>query len=308
MPATRPAPRMVTLPFPVSRLQQVPASLDYRMFAGDEDPAVLAETDFWVPPYDVKLDYPSILAGLSRLQVVQAQFAGVDHLAEWMPDGATLCNARGVHDAATAEMGMTLILASLRQLPDFVLAQAEQRWAANNSAESLADKTVVIVGFGSIGQALARRLEGFECEVIGVTRSGRDGSRPTTELPTLLPTADVVVILTPLTDETRHLVDAPFLAAMRDSALLVNLARGAVVDTAALLAEVQSGRLHAALDVTDPEPLPPDHPLWGLPTVLITPHAAGGSSAMQPRIDRLIEAQLARFAAGLPLLNVVQQG
>ncbi|KQZ70681.1 2-hydroxyacid dehydrogenase [Nocardioides sp. Root151] len=304
MPSPPTTTAVVTLPFPVSRLQDPPAGLTYNEFREGMDPEVLRTTTFWVTPYTAKLDYQHLIPRMEHLQVIQSQSAGVDDIAPWVPAGTTLCNARGVHDPATAEMGVALILASIRQLPRFVKAQAERVWDSDNAGPSLADRHVVIVGFGSIGQALARRLEGFECTVTGVTRSGRDGSVPMTELPRLLPTADVVVLLTPLNDDTHHLVDAAFLARMHDGALLVNLSRGPVVDTDALLAE--AGRISAALDVTDPEPLPGDHPLWTAPSVLITPHSAGGTTAMLSRVDRLVEAQLARYVAGEPQLNVIQ--
>jgi phosphoglycerate dehydrogenase-like enzyme len=171
--------------------------------------------------------------------------------------------------------------------------------------DSLADRTVLILGYGSIGQALERRLDGFECEVIRVARRAREGVSPITDLPDLLPRADVVVLLTPATDETRGMVDAKFLGQLKDGALLVNVARGVIVNTDALIAELTAGRISAALDVTDPEPLPAGHPLWSAPNVLINPHRGGASTAFAPRVARLVRAQLERYSRGEPLIHVV---
>jgi phosphoglycerate dehydrogenase-like enzyme len=165
---------------------------------------------------------------------------------------------------------------------------------------------VLLVGYGAIGEAIEARLRPFEVEVVRVARRGRDGVHPIAELPRLLPDADVVILIVPLTAETRGLVDADFLARMKDGALLVNVARGPVVDTDALLAALTSGRLSAAVDVTDPEPLPADHPLWDAPNLLVSPHVGGASSAMWPRAHRLVRDQLHRFADGEPLANVME--
>jgi phosphoglycerate dehydrogenase-like enzyme len=221
-----------------------------------------------------------------------------------MPDGVTLCNGRGIHDTSTAELAVTLLLSSLRGIPDFVRAQGRHQWAAG-WRPALADRTVLIVGYGAVGEAIERRLEPFEVDVVRVARRARDGVHAIEELPGLLPTADVVVLVVPLTEQTRGLVDAGFLAAMKEGALLVNVARGAVVDTEALLEALDCGRVHAALDVTDPEPLPEDHALWDAPNLLISPHVGGASSAMWPRAHRLVRDQLHRYAAGEPLHNVM---
>jgi phosphoglycerate dehydrogenase-like enzyme len=164
---------------------------------------------------------------------------------------------------------------------------------------------VLILGHGSIGAALERRLEGFEVDVVRVARTPRDGVHGIDELTDLLPGADIVVVLVPATPETRGLLDAGLLGRMRDGALLVNVSRGTVVDQDALLAELQAGRLRAALDVTDPEPLPEGHPLWAAPGLVLTPHVGGGTAAMAPRARRLVEDQLRRWAAGEPLANVI---
>jgi phosphoglycerate dehydrogenase-like enzyme len=267
-------------------------------------PDEAAEAQVYVMPYVFNQPTLDVIAAMPKLEVIQTQTAGVEHVLPYLRKGIVLCNARGVHDASTAELAVTLTLASLRGLRDFVTAQAGGQWTFA-VRDSLADRRVLIVGYGSIGAALEQRLLPFECDVVRVARQARENVYEMGQLPDLLPEADVVVLLIPLTDETRKLVNAEFLGRMKDGALLVNVARGAIVDTEALLAEVQTARLRAALDVTDPEPLPTDHPLWRAPGVLITPHVGGASSAFLPRSKRLIHEQLKRYAAGRPLLNVM---
>ena len=263
---------------------------------------------FFVPAYEGGFDVGEALRRMTSLEVVQTQTAGVDSILGLLPDGVTLCNARGVHDASTAELAVALLLATLRGLPEYVRAQDERRWAYGQRP-ALADSTVLIMGAGSIAGALLRRLEPFEVDVVRVGTRAREDEHGVVhgsgELFDLLPRADAVVLLVPLSDATRHLVDAKFLGAMKDGAVLVNVARGAIVDTDALLAETTSGRLLAALDVTDPEPLPADSALWHSPGVLISPHVGGATSAMLPRMHALLRDQLTRYAAGATLANVV---
>ena len=248
------------------------------------------------------------LHDLPRLRFVQLPSAGYEHVLAHLPAGVTLGNARGVHDDETAELAIALVLASLRGLDECLRQQADRVWATR-TRPSLADRRVMVLGHGSVGSAIVARLEPFRVDVVRVARTARD--EPTGhvhgvgELAALLPTVDVVIVIVPLTPQTEGLVDAEFLARMPDGALLVNVARGKVVDTAALLVELESGRLRAALDVTDPEPLPADHPLWRAPGVIITPHEGGNTTATPPRMVALVAAQLARFAAGEPLANVV---
>jgi len=271
---------------------------------GAETPGPADRVEFYVP---VLLPPPGsleIMGRMPRLQVVQLQTAGVDHVRPHVPAGATLCNARGAHDAGTAEWAVGAIIASRREFPEFALAQREKEWAYRRT-ETLTDAKVLIVGHGSIGAALERRLEPFEVEIVRVARSARPGVHPLEDLPDLLPDADVVVLLVPATAETKGLADAGFLSRMKDGALLVNAARGTVVDTEALVAETSRGRLRATLDVTDPEPLPPEHPLWHCPGVFITPHVAGSTPASTRRIARLVREQLRRHLAGEPLQNVI---
>jgi phosphoglycerate dehydrogenase-like enzyme len=306
----------VWLPIEPDRIEGLPDRLEYVFWDGAEDyPADPAEADFYVVPYmSAAQVVVRPLPQMRRLSVVQTLSAGVDHIAPHLPrlpPGTRLCNARGVHEASTAELALALVLASLRGVPRFVRGQDAEEWHAG-FYPALADRQVLIVGYGSIGAAIDDRLAPFECDVQRVARSARTAERGAvhalSELPVLLPAADVVILSTPLTDATRGLVGAEFLARMKDGALLVNVARGPVVDTKALLAEVETGRIQAALDVTDPEPLPAGHPLWHAPGVLISPHVGGSTSAFPPRARRLLLAQLTRFAAGEPLQNVVATG
>jgi phosphoglycerate dehydrogenase-like enzyme len=271
----------------------------------DEPPATIADVEFYVPDYEFAPISVEVLEQMSGLRVVQTLTAGVDRIRPHVPEGVTLCSARGVHDASTAELAVALTLASLRGIPDFVRAAESGRWAYDGFRTSLADRSVLLVGYGSIGAAVERRLDGFECSVVRVARRARPGVHAIDELAQLLPAADVVIVMVPITDETRGMVDAAFLARMPDGALLVNVARGAVADTDALLAELSSGRLRAAVDVTDPEPLPPNHPLWTAPGMLISPHVGGASTAFWPRAYRLVGDQLERYVGGADLINEV---
>ncbi|MCQ4044421.1 2-hydroxyacid dehydrogenase [Streptantibioticus rubrisoli] len=303
-------PVTVWLPIDPATIDGLPEGPRYLWWDGeDEYPADPRDIDFYVPPYMRGAEVATRpLRHGARPSVVQTLTAGIDHVQDEVPRGTVLCNARGVHDASTAELAVTLTLASLRGIPRFVRGQDSEKWYAG-MYPALADRRVVIVGYGAIGAAIEDRLTPFECEVVRVARSARQEARgpvrAMSDLPELLPRADVVILVTPLTEETRYLVDAEFLARMPDGALLVNVGRGAVVDTKALLAELESGRLTAALDVTDPEPLPAGHPLWHAPGVLISPHVGGSSSAFPPRAQRLLREQLRRYLTGEPLRNIV---
>ncbi|GAA2122979.1 2-hydroxyacid dehydrogenase [Nocardioides bigeumensis] len=299
---------IVLLPFDASDLADPPSGLRYAVAApGAPLPDGLDEVELWVPPYlfhDVDV---SLFGRLPSLRVVQMLTAGTEHVVPHLPEGVLLCSGRGIHDASTAELAVTLTLASLRGIPEFERARAEHRWAWG-WRPALADKCVLIVGYGSIGAAIEARLLPFECEVVRVARRARDGSPPVHavhELARLLPDADVVILVVPATAETRQLVDAGFLAAMKPGSLLVNVGRGSVVDTSALIDALHAGRVHAALDVTDPEPLPPEHPLWDAPHLLVSHHTGGSTSAFWPRAHQLVRAQLERYAAGEPLVNLV---
>lgn len=230
--------------------------------------------------------------------------AGADTWVGRLPPAVTLCDGQGIHTIPTSEWAVTAALAYLHEFPHFARAQGRGEWSRRVTDE-MAGKRVLIVGAGDIGAAVAARLLPFEVTLTRVARTARAGVHGVSELPLLLPNADVVILTVPLTSATTGLVDAAFLAAMPDGSLLVNAARGPVVDSAALTVELASGRLHAALDVTDPEPLPPGHPWWSRPNVLITPHVGGAVRGILPRAYGLVGDQIRRYVSGEPLINVV---
>lgn len=296
-----------------SLLGDLPSGVAVEVAANpDRLPPDPAGVEFWVPPFLSQAEALRIAAGLPDLRVVQLLSAGADVWVGRLPAGVTLCDARGVHDSSTAEWVVAAILGQLRGFPALTRAQASAEWAYDRVAptDELAGKRVLVVGAGSIGAALRARLAPFEVELTLVARTARpdQGVYGVADLPALLPSADIVVLLVPLTEQTRGMVDARFLAAMPDGALLVNAARGPVADTDALVAELTTGRLNAALDVVDPEPLPAGHPLWSMPNVLLTPHVAGSVRGLLPRAYRLVGEQLRRYAANQPLRNQVRDG
>jgi len=304
-------PDLVLLPWAdhAAGLGAATDGLDVAVWAeGEPEPpaSVLDDVVLYVPAYQGGRASLEAVRRMPRLTTVQCLWAGVDSFWPYVPEGVALHNAAGVHDTSTAELALALMLARLRRLDDF--ARQPGTWI-HEETPALADSTVLIVGYGNIGKAIERRLSGFEVDVVRVARTPRDEDgvhvHGQIELPDLLPSVDVVVLIAPLTDETRGMVGAEFLSDMKDGALLVNVARGALVDTTALTAEVRAGRLEAALDVTDPEPLPPDHPLWSLPGILISPHTGGLSTAFLPRAQRLVADQLRRWKAGVPLHHQV---
>ena len=269
----------------------------------DLDP-LLERVEFFVPVYMGPADNLALMARMPRLRVCQLLTAGYENALPHLPTGVTLCNAAGVHDASTAELAVGLVIASLRGIDVAARSMPNGSWD-HRTLPALADRNVLVIGAGGVGQAIRRRLEPFEVTVTMVGRSAREGVASIGELPRLLPQADVVILAVPLDPSTEHLADAEFMASMKAGALLVNVARGRVVDTDALVAAASSGRIAAALDVTDPEPLPADHPIWRTPGVLITPHVGGDSSAFVPRGRQLVESQLTRWLSGEPLANVV---
>ncbi|MEU6429352.1 2-hydroxyacid dehydrogenase [Microbispora sp. NPDC046973] len=280
-------------------------ALDCAVYDGKTPlPGPPEEVEIWVPPLVPVPDIPGLLGRMTGLRLLQTVTAGVEPYLPHVPPKAVLCNARGVHDAGTAEWAVGAMIAMLREFPGFAAAQARREWTYHHTGV-LADSTVLIVGYGSIGEALERRLAGFEVDIVRVARTARDNVHGQDELPALLPAADVVVLLVPATTGTAGLVDAGFLARMKDGAVLVNAARGSVVDADALLAELRTGRLRAALDVTPVEPLPSDHPLWTAPGVFITPHIAGSTPASIRRTRRLVREQVIRHLTGRPLDNMI---
>jgi len=287
-----------------------------------EEPQEEIEVDFWVPAMPPKIVQYQ-WAYLKGVRVVQIPWAGVDTLRHIFPPEVTLCDPRGVHDIPTAEWAVTSILAMQKCLPFFIHQQRLGAWALGQQADQIdaatptkiknppapmqevADATVLIVGYGSIGRAIEVRLAPFGAKFLRVARSSREGVAAVSQLDELLGQADIVVLTMPLTSETRHLVNTKRLAKMKPGALLVNAARGAIVDADALLQALRERRIRAAIDVTDPEPLPAGHPLWDMPNLLITPHVAGDSAKFMKRIFALAAGQVERFVRGEPLLNVV---
>ena len=267
----------------------------------------LSEVTFYVPTYMGGRPALELTKKMPNLNVLQVPNAGYDDALEFLRPGITLCNGRGIHDDSTAELAVGLTIASLRGFATFVRDQDKGEWV-NKNYDSINDRRIGIVGFGSIGSTIARMLSGFSVEIVAFTQSGRDNTIAITDLDKHLPSLDVVILILPLTKESKHLFDARRLALMKDGALLVNVARGPIVDTDALVKELNSGRITAGLDVTDPEPLPKGHPLWSAKGVLISPHVGGNSSAFEKRARRLIESQLNLLAQGKPLNNVIVAG
>ncbi len=267
-----------------------------------------------VPPFGSRTVLEALPA-MTSLRLIQTLESGVDWLLPHVPPEVTVCNSRGAHDAAVAEWAVGVILAMQRRLPDHLRAQEQALWRdivqgdrwGPPFAGDLEGATILVVGHGSIGAALERRLEPFEVEILRVARRRRDGVEPIEALPGLVGRADVVVLLVPLSEQTEDLFGAQAIAAMKPGALLVNAARGRVVDQDALVVALEQGRLRAALDVTDPEPLPAGHPLWSAPNLLLTPHIAGDTPRRYRRSWQLVGEQVRRFGAGEPLLNVVRR-
>jgi phosphoglycerate dehydrogenase-like enzyme len=270
-------------------------------------PAPRERLDIIVPPYMKQGSTLDALAGV-QYRLIQGQAIGYDGVEERLPAGTVYANAASVHETATAELTLALVLAAQRELPRMIGNQERGTWESFE-ATGLADKRVVMLGFGGVAKAIADRLLPFEVELVPVASRARkeDGIdvRAIEDLPELLPTADILVIVLPGGAETRHLIDDAALAALPDGALVVNVGRGPIVDTDALVDHVSRGRIRVASDVFDPEPLPADHPLWTLPGVLIAPHVGGRSGAMRPRIAKLVATQAERMARGEEPLNVV---
>ena len=266
------------------------------------------EVEFVIVNFDIANRLPGLFEELPGLRVVQSLSAGVDWLLPMVPAGVVVCRAVGVHDIPVAEWVVASILAMQRRFPEFIEYQRRAEWNRSPGEDGKIDEidghTVLVVGYGSIGSALAARLAAFGARVIGVARNARDGVQPVSDLPKLLPLADEVVNLLPLTPETEKFVDAAFLARMKPGALFVNAGRGKTVDTDALLDALRVGRIRVALDVTDPEPLPDGHPLWNAPNLLITPHIAGSVARWNARGYRFAAEQIRRYVAGQPLLGI----
>jgi phosphoglycerate dehydrogenase-like enzyme len=270
-------------------------------------PASAATVEGLVTPMIVPRGIGAVLRRLPRLRVVQTQNAGVERIVREVPEGVLLYGARGVPTPATAEWVCAVVLAMVRELPRFAEQATRHVWEPAWTG-TLEGATVLVVGAGSIGEAVEERLAPFGARFLRVARRPRPGVAGFEQLPELLGQADVVVLSVPLTPATHHLVDAGFLARLRPGALLVNVARGPVVDTDALVEHLRSGRGRAALDVTDPEPLPADHPLWDAPNLLLTPHVAGSAASWEPRFGALVAPRLSALARGEVPAGFVSEG
>jgi len=272
----------------------------------DSDHSGLDDVDFYCLPYMGDGASVALISKLPRLQVLQSLSSGVDNVLGSVPRAVTLCNGSGLHhEEGTAELAVCLILASLRQIPAFALHQSRRSWH-HLRTDSLEDKQVLLVGYGGIGKGIEQRLKPFGAQVTRVSRTARDGVAPLSELPRLAAGADILVICIALTPATRGLISSEILAALPAGALVVNVARGPLVDAAALASQLTEGRLRAALDVTDVEPLPADRPEWALPNVLITPHIGGDTFAFARRAPGFVADQAERHLNGQPLANVVK--
>ena len=288
-------------------LAEVPGVTPVRYDPEGELPEAAATAQVLVPPFLATAEAVAMAEKLPELRLVQLLTAGAEAWVDRLPDGVALSDCRGAHGGATAEWIASVLLAVYRHLPRFVRAQDEGRWDYHQT-EELAGKRVLIVGAGDVAENTARRLTPFEVEVTLVGRRARDGVHGIDEVHDLLPHHDACVVIIPLTDGTRGLVDADFLAAMPDGAVLVNGARGPVVDTDALTAELVSERLRAAVDVTEPEPLPDGHPLWRAPGLLLTPHVGGSVPAAMRRAYEVAAEQIAAFVRGEQPSNLVEDG
>lgn len=278
------------------------------------------EIDFWIPPLYRKFAEPQY-ARLREIKVVQSLLAGVDWMLPWIAPEITLCDGQGLHDMPVAEWVVGAILGAMKRFPEFRDRQHEEFWDGQLVGgkfpgdtepppyrilgEELAGKQVLIVGYGDIGAAIEKRLQGYDVEIVRVARSARSGVWAASELEKLLPAADIVVLIVPLTQETKGMMNAAMFAQMKRGALLVNAARGPVVDTDALLESLRAQRIQAVLDVTDPEPLPKGHPLWAAPNCFITPHVAGSTPGFFIRGYKFAAQQMERYIAGEPLKNLV---
>ena len=277
-----------------------------------------ADVELAVLGIDQQSRLSSLIPALTSLRAIQSLNSGVDWLLPTLPATVEVYNASGVHDAAVAEWIVAVLLSLRRRLPDLREAQQRGEWIVNTNdatangappigpIDTLEGGNVLIIGFGSIGRALATRLSPFGIRVQGVARRARPDALTLDALPDLLPSADAVVLLVPLSEATERLVDSNFLARMKPGAILINAARGRLVDTEALIQALRGGNLFAAIDVTDPEPLPSGHPLWQTPNLMITPHVAGAVASWKARAYRFTREQLLRYVNGQPLLNRVQ--
>ena len=262
------------------------------------------EIEFYVPSYMGGLKTIEIIPKMKNLKVVHYNQAGYEDILPHIPQGVSLSNGTGIHDVSTSELAVGLTIASRRGFAEFMDNQKQGIWK-RTTKPALADSHVGIIGYGHIGKRIATLLEMFETKVIAFTRSGSDGSIKIAEFDAYLPKLDVIILILPLTAESKNFMNAERIKKMKDGATLVNVARGAIIDTDALVAELHTGRITAGLDVTDPEPLPEGHPLWSAPNVIICPHVGGDSGAFQPRARTMVSQQLQLLSENKPLLNQI---
>ena len=268
------------------------------------DQAKLDQITVYIPKYMGGADSLNRIPKMPNLKLVQVLTAGYDDVLPLIPEGVTLANARGLHDLSTAELTLTLTLASKARVTDLIASQSSQNWL-KYVRDSIIDASVAIVGYGSVGQEIGRVFSPFTQNITGYTRSGSNGTKKISQLDAELNQYDIVILITPLTGETKGLFDLNKMKLMKRGALLVNMARGPVVVTTDLVEALSSGWITAAVDVTDPEPLPINHPLWQAPNLLISPHTGGNSTAFPGRAKKMIAQQLNRLAQGEPITNVV---
>ncbi len=294
----------------VERTGPVPDGIEMTVWDGIADvPADRDEVEAIVVPYQASDRAIDLLPELPKMRILQTLTAGTDNLAGRIPADITVCNARGLHDTATAEQALALTLAARNDVTAYERQRQQEVWETIRQRPGLADASVVLLGYGSIGKAIEARLLPFECRLTRVAHSARDEGgvhvHAFGELPDLVADADILVIVVPLTEDTTGMVSRDLLARLPDGALVVNVGRGAVIDTDALVDELTAGRLQAALDVTDPEPLPAGHPLWSAPGLVLLPHIGGHSRAFEPRARKLVAELLQRLARGEEPLNAV---
>jgi phosphoglycerate dehydrogenase-like enzyme len=267
----------------------------------------IKDITFYVPTYMGGRNALLPILDMPALHYLQLPNAGFDDAIEFLKPGVTLCNARGVHDMSTAELALALTISGLRGFSHFQKMQQQGIWD-HQQMHSLADKKVALLGYGSIGKKFAEMVKPFDVELTAFNRSGSEGATKISEFDKHLPNFDVVVVIIPANSESHKFFNKERLALMKDGALLVNVARGVIVDTDALVAELSQNRIYAALDVTDPEPLPLAHPIWKFENVFITPHVGGNTTAFEPRIRRLVKSQLELLATGKLVENIVAKG
>ncbi|HEY0807412.1 MAG TPA: 2-hydroxyacid dehydrogenase [Pseudonocardiaceae bacterium] len=288
----------------MTALSDVDGVRPVRYQVGHPWPADAASAQVLVPKFLTLDGVEAMLAELPELAYVQLLSAGAERWIGRLPSHILLSTCRGAHGGSTAEQVVGGLIAMYRDFPRFQRAHERHEWDYHET-DTLQDKRLLVIGAGDLGDQLARRLTGFDCSVTSVGRTARDGVHGVAELPDLLGEYDAVVLMTPLTSETTGMVDAGFLAKMADGAILVNVARGAVVDTDALVAELRTGRLRAILDVTEPEPLPVNHPLWTVPGLILFPHVGGSCHGFEARGWRVAADEIARYARGERPKNLV---